>query len=253
MAISEQSCAPDERQGEGAEPPSRHTVTVTTLGPVLGLAAALVVSWSVWALVVRPRVPQQAPGGETVVAVLAHVIFWVVPSSLYLTRYWGRRWPEPLGLGFPLGLAQLRRTLWLTAAAALLLVMGTAAQRGVSTAELLLDLSGTMELRLTAPIFEELVFRGLVLSELINWARDSSTSRVALRLRFWSAMLIAACVFTLVHWPWWIASSGLEATLARSLPLLVTGLVLGFVFAHTRSIWGCVALHWLNNELSGLG
>jgi membrane protease YdiL (CAAX protease family) len=32
--------------------------------------------------------------------------------------------------------------------------------------------------------------------------------------------------------------------------VFTTGLILGFVFATTRSIWGCICLHWLNNALS---
>ncbi len=46
---------------------------------------------------------------------------------------------------------------------------------------------------------------------------------------------------------------GLTVTLERTLPVLVTGIVLGFVFAQTRSVWACVVLHWLNNQLSQMG
>jgi membrane protease YdiL (CAAX protease family) len=97
------------------------------------------------------------------------------------------------------------------------------------------------------------VFRGVILAELINWARDSSKDPTSLRLRFWVGMVLAAMIFVLVHWPFWLSHFGLSATLVRSVPLLAFSLIVGFVFANTRSIWACIFLHYLNNQLSLLG
>ena len=43
-----------------------------------------------------------------------------------------------------------------------------------------------------SPISEEILFRGFVLNQLAE------------RLKFWTANLITAALFTLIHWPFWI-------------------------------------------------
>jgi membrane protease YdiL (CAAX protease family) len=111
------------------------------------------------------------------------------------------------------------------------------------------------------PLFEELVFRGVVFSELL-WLfaagserpGDSLAQRSLKRWRAaWSANVLASLVFVGAHWPYWIYQEGIGATLAyRSVPILLLSLVLGMLFARASSIWPCVLLHWINNELSGL-
>jgi hypothetical protein len=227
-------------------------VTETALTPVLVLSAALLASWSLWVVVLYPLVPDTSPGRHVVTSVAARLVFWLVPSGIYLFRYWGRRWRQPLGVDFPLGRAQLLRTVAITLVVTLLLFWGTAVQKGIAPGALARSFLNRAQIDLTAPLFEELVFRGLVLGELINWVRDSSTGVRELRAKFWGVLLLSALVFLLVHWPWWLTRLGWGPTLDRSLPVLVTGVILGFVFAQTRSVWACVLLHWVNNQLSGV-
>lgn len=224
----------------------------TELAPLALLSLALVASWSIWAVALYPHVMPRVGEHSVMVGVIARLVFWGVPSALYLHHYWGKRALEPLGLTFPLGTSQSLRTVALTAVVAFCLLVGTAAQAGVPWLELLRRLVAAPPVDLTAPIFEELVFRGIVVSELLNWIHDSSRSPLELRLKYWFSQLGAAVLFVAIHWPYWLSHFGLTHALGLSLPVFVTGLILGFVFAATRSIWGCMALHWLNNALSQL-
>ncbi len=110
--------------------------------------------------------------------------------------------------------------------------------------------------RLETPLFEELVFRGVVFSELLRLSGLSGAAKpLPLRDRIqraWLANLGASLVFVGMHWPWWIFTEGLATLPMRSLPVFLLSLVLGVVFARGRSLWPCVWLHWLNNSLSQL-
>lgn len=75
---------------------------------------------------------------------------------------------------------------------------------------------------------EELLFRGLVLTNLLPYGRVT-------------AILGSALLFGMMHQN---AGQFLYATVA--------GLVLGYVYVRTRSIWCCVLLHFVNNFYSVL-
>lgn len=181
---------------------------------------------------------------------IARAVFWLLPSGIYLVAIWKGRWWQPLGLGFPLGSPQIWRTLLVTSLVSGLLVLGTATQMGLSPLSLLSDLARHNRPDWSAPLLEELVFRGVILSELLDWTFDSSKNGLELRAKFWAIQLGAALLFLSVHLPWWLSHLGFAAALRMSLPVFTTGLILGFVFAHTRSLWACILLHWLNNQLS---
>ncbi len=220
-------------------------------GPLLVvLGLALLVSWACYALVVRPWVPSASPWAELLTNVGARTVFWGGPCAVYLWRVQGARWREPLGLAFPYGRRQVVSALVVPVVVAALLIWATARQLGVAFEVLLAAFVEQARPRFTAPLFEELVFRGVVVSEALSVARESAPSVGSWRWRYWGAQLAAAALFTLVHWPWWLMDRGLEGTLAASLPLFATGLILGVVFGQTRSLWPCVLLHWVNNELS---
>ncbi len=80
-----------------------------------------------------------------------------------------------------------------------------------------------------APIFEELLFRGVLLESL--------------RLRYGvvTAWVLSSFLFGLVH---------LHPTIAVN--AMIMGLVLGFIYIATRSLWASVALHAANNAISFL-
>jgi len=217
--------------------------------PLLFLGVIVYGLWAVWALWLRDRV---APSGdrEAMAGVGARLVFWVLPCAVYLVSIWGPRFSAPLGLWFPLGALQVRRSVVLFIVTSLALFLATAARNGSSMVEEIARFARLAQPRLSAPIFEELVFRGVFLSELLTWTHRNSRSAWGLRARYWVAQLGCAVFFVLLHWPAWWHHLGLSQTMERSLPIFAVAMVLGFIFAQTRSIWPCIGLHWLNNELS---
>jgi hypothetical protein len=223
---------------------------MTRLAPLLVLATSILILWSLWAQLLYAKVIALCPQSDQLIGVLARLLLWVLPAGFYLYRYWGRRALEPLALGFPLGRRQALRAFLITIVVGLGLLVGTGAQGGLAVGTLLQRLLALQHLDLSAPVFEEFVFRGVIVSELLNWTHDTSRSPLELRLKFWAGQLGAALLFLVVHWPFWLSHFGLDQALTLSLPVLSTGLILGFVFASTRSIWPCIFLHALNNALS---
>lgn len=81
-------------------------------------------------------------------------------------------------------------------------------------------------LAVVPPFVEELLFRGMVLSNLLPFGKTQ-------------AVLGSALLFGVMH-----------QNFAQLLYATVAGLVLGYIYVATRSIWPCVTLHFANNALS---
>ncbi len=82
---------------------------------------------------------------------------------------------------------------------------------------------------LIGPICEEIVFRGIILEGLL---KNYSTQK---------AIVFSAAIFGLIHF---IPIQVINA--------FFMGIVLGWIYLKTRSLWVCIALHVLNNGLSVL-
>jgi membrane protease YdiL (CAAX protease family) len=218
---------------------------------LLFLVAVVIGSWATWAVLYHTSTISSTVRASSA-GVLARLAFWVVPSFSYLFLRYRANWSAPLGLGFPYGGQQVVRAIVTALVVGALLVIGTSVQFGHGPMDLVRALVTHGNLNLEAPIFEEIVFRGVITSEALTWASESSTSLPRLRRRFWLAQAGSAFVFLVVHWPYYLMTLPLGEVLTRSAGLLVTGLVLGFSFAQTRSIYVCIFLHWLNNALSAL-
>jgi membrane protease YdiL (CAAX protease family) len=80
-----------------------------------------------------------------------------------------------------------------------------------------------------APVAEELVFRGIILKSLLN--RHSATR----------AIILSAIVFTCVH-----------MDPLQMLPALGSGLLLGWLYYETGSLWMCILLHSSHNLMTYL-
>lgn len=215
------------------------------------LALVVLLGWAAWATLYS-KVQLKSHAWEAELGVLARLVFWVAPAFTYLAVHYGRRWSAPLGLGFPYGPPQVIRSAITLLVVGGLLLLGTSVQFGTTPGLLWEALREHGHAELKAPIFEELIFRGVITSEALTWASQSSRDLNQLRRRFWAAQLASAAVFVLLHWPYYLLTRPLTQVLTDSLSLLVTALVLGFSFAQTRSIYVCMALHWLNNALSTL-
>lgn len=87
---------------------------------------------------------------------------------------------------------------------------------------------------LLAGITEEIVFRGLILQELNK------------RFVFWQANAITALLFLLIHYPIWIYN-GDFFVLWSHIYVFLLGLLFGFVYKKTGSLWSVVVLHSFHN------
>jgi uncharacterized protein len=90
-----------------------------------------------------------------------------------------------------------------------------------------------------SPISEEILFRGFVLNQFAE------------RLRFLTANLLTAALFTLIHWPFWIWRNGFQGWIIQaSAGIFFLAVLLGYAVKLTNSLWPAVALHIANNLLA---
>lgn len=225
---------------------------------LLGLIAFMFTSWTLWSTMVLPYLEPTVGWLHTVSAASIRLGLWVLPSAYYLWKFKTREPVRGLGLGLPSTLERGLGAMSLASVAALAVSVDVARKLNATIPEvwLLLWSRGNFE-GFQTPFFEELVFRGVIFSEMLNLSGLSQRAELLpLRVRIqraWLANLGASLVFVGMHWPWWIYVDGLGLGLfIKSLPVFLLSLVLGVVFARGRSLWPCVLLHWLNNSLAQL-
>lgn len=85
-----------------------------------------------------------------------------------------------------------------------------------------------------AGIAEEIVFRGLILQEINK------------RLAFWKANVITALLFLVIHYPFWIYNESF-LNFGTHIYVVLLGLLFGFVYKKTGSLWSVVLLHAFHN------
>ncbi|MBW4474875.1 MAG: CPBP family intramembrane metalloprotease [Stenomitos rutilans HA7619-LM2] len=78
---------------------------------------------------------------------------------------------------------------------------------------------------IAAPIFEEILFRGFLLPSLTRY------------MPVWGAIVLSSFIFALAH-----------LSLSEVLPLMVLGIVLGFVYSRSRNLLSSMLLHSLWNS-----
>ena len=92
-----------------------------------------------------------------------------------------------------------------------------------------------------SPIWEEILFRGFFLNQLNG------------RIRFWNANVIAALLFMLVHWPYWVSKNGFSTGVIKdSINVFLLGCLFGWLMKKSNSLWPPIGAHIANNFLSGL-
>lgn len=102
---------------------------------------------------------------------------------------------------------------------------------------------GFISVGLIAPIAEEFVFRGAILRRLLAYfdgKYDGNNSWLS-HNSHWIAIAISALLFALVH-----------GNMAQGLHAFVIGLLLGWLYYSTKSIWPGIVLHLVNNSLAAL-
>lgn len=224
---------------------------------LLLLIGGMLTLWTTWSTSILPRLPETTGALHTLQSIGVRVLLWVVPCGVYLWHFNRRNMVRGLALGVPPRWDAFAAACMLAIVAALAVSVDVARKLGTDVAGVWVRLvtAGVYE-GLQTPFFEELVFRGVIFSELLRLSGLSGDARpLPLKDRIqraWLANTGASLVFVGMHWPWWIYTEGLSTLPVRSLPVFLLSIVLGVVFARGRSLWPCVWLHWINNSLSQL-
>ena len=78
-----------------------------------------------------------------------------------------------------------------------------------------------------APLFEELLFRGLIQNGVTRLTRQP-----------WFGILVASILFAIIH-PWWTIP-----------PIFVLSVLLGYVYHRTQNLWAATLMHALFNAFA---
>jgi len=103
--------------------------------------------------------------------------------------------------------------------------------KSVSIADLLTTIT-------VSPFIEEIAFRGFLLQKF---------QKV---INFSAANVVTSLLFLAIHFPRWISRGGanlLPDKGAAMVEIFILGLLLGFLFKRTNSLWACFLLHAANN------
>ncbi len=80
-----------------------------------------------------------------------------------------------------------------------------------------------------SPLIEEVLFRGMILDGFLK------------RYSPWKSILWSSLLFGLFHFnPW------------QFIPAFIVGILMGYIYWKTRSLWLCIFIHFINNGLSYL-
>ena len=90
-----------------------------------------------------------------------------------------------------------------------------------------LDIYSIMTIVILAPLFEEVVFRGIILNDIKR------------RHNCLVAVIVSSVVFGLIH-----------LNIVQSISATLIGVILAYVFLATKSIWAVIFLHFLHNASS---
>lgn len=179
------------------------------------------------------------------------VVITGVAALVTLALFLGLRWYRP-------GRSYVRSHPWVFLAWTALLAIGIlipltwieeqlpAAMRENLMAEemrgMLSTPSGYFVVCMLAPLMEEVVFRGAMISALTGWFKKRISST---KLHFnctcaeWAAIAVSAIIFGVAHF-----------NPAQIPHALLVGILLGWLYVKTGSIVPCFLLHWINNSAS---
>ncbi|MBX3249530.1 MAG: CPBP family intramembrane metalloprotease [Myxococcales bacterium] len=126
---------------------------------------------------------------------------------------------------------------WAAIAGAALVWVGVSALAGPTPPRQDPWSEATLTIVVIAPVLEELLFRGVLWTRLVDAGVDERTT--------W---LVTAAAFALLHVPGWIVTSGLSADLVSRLGLIFfAGLFFGLGRRLTGRVGAAIALHFVNN------
>ena len=185
-----------------------------------------------------------SPTSRAAYADLLELVVWVLPAAAF--AYVLRHVPPAKYLG--LSVWPTRRN-WLLCLGvtvafllAVMLVELAVGKKSFSTASLSsLPIALWLFQFLLSPLLEELLFRGLVLKELLTL------------LPAYLAIALTSLLFVGVHLPYWLSHGGAtRAMMTNAGGVFVFSVVAGWLYAKTASIWPSTVAHVANNVLSSM-
>jgi len=175
---------------------------------------------------------------------LLKFILWVLPAAAFAR--WLRRSPPVKYLGLSVVPSLRSGVVCLTVTAIFLLVVAlfeVATGRKSFSGASLSSLSPALALLqlVISPLFGEILFRGLVMKELMTL------------LPACLANALTSLLFMGVHLPYWLSHGGLTQTvMANAVGVFLFSVVACWLFAKTASIWPPTLAHIANNLLSSM-
>jgi len=187
--------------------------------------------WTLWALLLV-RYPALNQGG--VLRAVIRVAVWIVPTCLFIRFVEG---PPVLGrLGLKMN---LRKGVLFGFLGFLVLAAVVSLQHGSRLSRFTIpkDSATWLNAIVSAPIAEEILFRGLVFRVLLE------------RLTVWSALAVSALLFALVHLPyWWLSGAASPAGLVLRLgSIFAYGVFFALLYRWSGSLHAPLICHMLNN------
>ena len=201
------------------------------LRPLGFFLAVFFAVWTLWALLLV-RYPALNQGG--VLRAVIRVALWVVPTCLFIRFVEGPPVLGRLGLTMHWGKGVLFGLLGFLALAA---VVGAQHNSRLSRFAIPTDPATWLNAIISAPVAEEVLFRGLVFRLLLE------------RLTVWSALAVSALLFALVHLPyWWLSGVASPAGLVLRLgSIFAYGVFFALLYHWSGSLYAPLICHTLNN------
>lgn len=179
---------------------------------------------------------------------LALSISMMVSSLLTILLYWLRHWWEESLTAIKSVKLSVYSALFFLAISNFLPSLGLMELLGVETNEsmerIMMDMImspfGFVLIALVVPIAEEVVLRGSFLRVLLKYQEESKAEgKNVLGRTYWLPIIISALVFGMIH-----------GNIAQFVHATLLGILLGWLYANTRTIVPGVFLHFLNNAIT---
>jgi membrane protease YdiL (CAAX protease family) len=185
-----------------------------------------------------------SPVSRAAYADLLKLVMWVLPAAAFAYVLRGAPPAHYLGLSVWPTRRNWLRCLGVTAVflLAVMLVELTVGKKSFSAAGLSsLPLALWLLQLLLSPLLEELLFRGMVMKELLGL------------LPSYLAIALTSLLFVGVHLPYWLSHGGAtRAMMTNAGGVFLFSVVACWLFAKTASIWPSTVAHVANNVLSSM-
>lgn len=188
--------------------------------------------WSIKELWLRQYIYSFDETTSAFMEALVKCFIWIVPAWLYIKYYLSTNPTDYLKIN-----ANVKKGLFWGIVLSLLVGLYFAFETYIFNQQSFhfsLSINDYLNGFVVAGIAEEIVFRGLILQEINK------------RVAFWKANVITALLFLVIHYPFWIYNESIF-DFGTHIYVVLLGLLFGFVYKKTGSLWSVVLLHAFHN------